>query len=72
MCKRKGHSGVFTIVTNLLERRGTRSSGTVIRDVIEYDIGFGWLGKLAEKLLISRQLQRTFEYRQKALEKLMG
>ncbi len=46
--------------------------GTVIRDVIEYDVGFGLLGKLAHKLLVRRQLQRTFEYRQKALEKLLG
>ncbi|MGH9502266.1 MAG: SRPBCC family protein [Terriglobales bacterium] len=46
--------------------------GTVIRDVIAYDVGFGRLGELAEKLFVNRQLQRTFEYRQKALEKLMG
>ncbi|MGH9546522.1 MAG: SRPBCC family protein [Terriglobales bacterium] len=46
--------------------------GTVIRDLIEYDLGFGLLGRLAQKLFVSRQLQRTFEYRQKALEKLMG
>ena len=42
----------------------------MVRDVIEYDVGFGWLGNLAQKLFVSRQLQRTFEYRQKALEKL--
>ena len=42
----------------------------MVRDVIEYDVGFGWLGELAQKLFVSRQLQRTFAYRQKALEKL--
>jgi ligand-binding SRPBCC domain-containing protein len=47
-------------------------NGTVIRDLIEYDLGFGWLGQLAQKLLVSRQLQKTFEYRQRALEKLLG
>jgi ligand-binding SRPBCC domain-containing protein len=46
--------------------------GTVIRDVIEYDVGFGWLGELAQKLFVSRQLQQIFEYRQKALEQLLG
>ena len=46
--------------------------GTVVRDVIDYDVGFGWLGNLAQKFFIRRQLQRTFEYRQKALEKLLG
>lgn len=45
--------------------------GTVVRDVIEYDVGFGWLGNLAQKLFITRQLRRTFEYRQEALEKLL-
>ncbi|MGC2186554.1 MAG: hypothetical protein WA637_25025 [Terriglobales bacterium] len=46
--------------------------GTVIRDVIEYDVGFGWLGEVAQKIFVSRQLQQTFAYRQKALEKLLG
>jgi ligand-binding SRPBCC domain-containing protein len=46
-------------------------SGTISRDVIEYDVGFDWLGDLAQKLFVSRPLQRTFEYRQKALEKLL-
>lgn len=49
-----------------------RVRGTVIRDVIEYDVGFALLGELAQKLFVSRQFQRTFEYRQKALEKLLG
>ena len=52
------------------ETRG-QVKGTVVRDVIEYDVGFGWLGNLAQKLFISRQLRRTFEYRQQALEKLL-
>jgi len=46
--------------------------GTVVRDVIEYDVGFGWLGEIAQRFFVSRQLQQTFEYRQKALEKLLG
>ena len=51
-------------------RDGVR--GTLVRDVIEYDVGFGWLGELAKKLFVSRQLRRTFEYRQRALEKFLG
>lgn len=53
------------------EVRG-QTTGTVVRDVINYDVGFGWLGTLAQKVFVSRQLQRTFEYRQQALEKLLG
>lgn len=47
-------------------------NGTVIRDVIEYDVGLGLLGELAQKLFVGWQLQRTFAYRQKAVEKLLG
>jgi ligand-binding SRPBCC domain-containing protein len=55
----------------LTEETRNEVRGTVVRDVIEYDVGFGWLGELVQKLFINRQLQRTFEYRQKALEKLL-
>ena len=47
-------------------------NGTVVRDVIDYEVGFGWLGNLANKFFIRRQFQSTFEYRQKALGKLLG
>lgn len=47
-------------------------TGTVVRDVIEYEVGFGWLGDLAGKLFIGHQLQRTFAYRQRALLKLLS
>jgi len=51
----------------------TRSgaSGTTVRDVIEYDPGFGVLGDLAQRLFITPSLKQTFEYRQKMLEKLL-
>jgi ligand-binding SRPBCC domain-containing protein len=51
-------------------RNGLR--GTMVRDVIEYDPGFGAIGNLAQKLFIARTLNRTFEYRQKTLEKLLA
>ncbi len=56
----------------LREETRNQVRGTVVRDVIEYDVGFGWLGKLAQRLFVSRQLQRIFAYRQRALEKLLG
>jgi len=45
--------------------------GTTVRDVIEYDPGFGLLGNLAQKLFIVPSLRQTFEYRQRMLEKLV-
>jgi ligand-binding SRPBCC domain-containing protein len=53
------------------EVRG-QATGTIVRDVINYDVGFGWLGTLAQKLVVSRQLRQTFAYRQQALERLLG
>jgi ligand-binding SRPBCC domain-containing protein len=46
--------------------------GTRIRDVIDYDVGFGWLGGLAEKLVIARSFPKTFHYRQRTLEGLLA
>jgi ligand-binding SRPBCC domain-containing protein len=46
-------------------------SGTIVRDVIEYDPGFGVLGNLADKFFIAPRLKQTFEYRQTMLEKLL-
>jgi ligand-binding SRPBCC domain-containing protein len=46
-------------------------SGTRVRDVIEYDPGFGALGNLAQKLFIAPSLKQTFAYRQGTLEKLL-
>lgn len=47
------------------------ATGTVVRDLIEYDPGFGPLGDVAQRLFIAPALKQTFEYRQKMLEKLL-
>jgi ligand-binding SRPBCC domain-containing protein len=56
----------------LIEETRNQATGTVIRDVIEYDVGLGRLGDMAQKLFVGRQLRRTFTYRQQAVEKLLG
>jgi hypothetical protein len=40
--------------------------------VITYDVGFGALGRLADKLFIRPQMRKTFAYRQQALGKLLA
>lgn len=47
------------------------TAGTRIFDRIEYELGFGLLGDLAQKLFVTNLLRRTFEYRQAALERLL-
>jgi ligand-binding SRPBCC domain-containing protein len=63
--KRFQHRHEFSAET----RKG--ASGTTVRDVIEYEPGFGVLGDLAQTLFIAPSLKQTFEYRQKMLEKLL-
>ena len=53
------------------ETRGGRI-GTIVRDIIDYDVGFGFVGKIAQKLFVRRKFERMFAYRQQALGKLLG
>jgi ligand-binding SRPBCC domain-containing protein len=45
--------------------------GTLIRDRIRYRIGFGPLGAAALALFVRRDLERIFEYRYGAVERLV-
>jgi ligand-binding SRPBCC domain-containing protein len=46
--------------------------GTLVRDVIEYEVGFGPFGALANSLFIERRMRHIFEYRQTTLPKLLS
>jgi len=46
--------------------------GTLVRDVIEYEVGFGPLGALANSLFIDRQMRQIFAHRQKVLFELLS
>jgi ligand-binding SRPBCC domain-containing protein len=46
-------------------------SGTLVRDIIEYEVGFGPLGVLANWLFVAPQMRRTFAQRQQRLSKLL-
>ena len=48
------------------------ANGTLVCDLIEYEVGFGPLGALANALFIERQIRRTFAERQRALPKLLS
>jgi len=41
-------------------RNAYRISGTLVRDVIEYEVGFGWLGAFADSMFVQRQMRSTF------------
>jgi len=45
-------------------------AGTLIRDAVDYEVGFGPLGALADRMFVRRRLQHTFAWRQKAVGEL--
>jgi len=47
------------------------AEGTTIRDVIDYEVGFGFLGSIANALFIRSQMQSTFAERQESLSDLL-
>ena len=47
-------------------------SATVIRDRVRYRIGFGPLGTAALALFVRRDLERIFEHRREAVERLIS
>jgi ligand-binding SRPBCC domain-containing protein len=53
------------------EIRGN-TEGVIVRDLIEYEVGFGALGKIAEAMFVRPQMSRTFQERQKALPDLLS
>jgi ligand-binding SRPBCC domain-containing protein len=46
-------------------------SGTLVRDVIEYEVGFGPLGAFLNTLFIESQMRQTFAKRQEKLPQLL-
>ena len=46
--------------------------GVLMRDIVSYQPPMGFLGALANKLFIRRQLKGIFEYRYQAVEKMFG
>jgi len=49
-----------------------RVEGTLIRDVIDYEVGFGFLGAAGNALFIREQMERTFAQRQQILPQLLA
>jgi ligand-binding SRPBCC domain-containing protein len=47
-------------------------AGTLARDLIDYEVGFGFLGAIANALLVRHQMESTFAQRQQTLPKLLS
>ncbi len=46
-------------------------AGTLVRDVVAYEVGFSFLGPLVNLLFVRRMLKKMFAYRQRATEELL-
>jgi len=49
-----------------------RPGGTLIRDTVLYRMPYRVLGSLAHRVLVARDLERIFDYRRDAVERLLG
>ena len=48
-----------------------RPGGTLIRDHVVYRMPLGPLGEIARRALIGRDLERIFDYRRDAIERML-
>ena len=46
--------------------------GTLMKDIVRYDIGYGPLGDLADRLLVAKDLKSIFDYRVEAVLKALA
>lgn len=49
----------------------SQPGGTLIRDVVAYRMPLGPLGEIGRRVLIGRDLERIFDYRRDAVERLL-
>lgn len=47
-------------------------TGTLVRDVIDYEVRFGFVGTIANALFVRRQMEGTFAERQQRLPQLLA
>jgi ligand-binding SRPBCC domain-containing protein len=67
--------GPFAFWTHTHSIRNVDRAGiniTVITDQVEYEPPMGMLGRLANRLFLRKQLERTFTYRQARLAEILG
>lgn len=46
--------------------------GVEMTDIVDYKVGFGFLGNIANAILVKKQLKQIFDYRFKKVEEIFG
>jgi hypothetical protein len=49
-----------------------RPDGILVRDTVLYRMPYGPVGAIAHRVLVARDLERVFDYRRDAVERLLG
>ena len=49
-----------------------RHDGTLIRDTVRYRMPYGAVGAIARRIVVARDLERVFDYRRDAVDRLLG
>jgi ligand-binding SRPBCC domain-containing protein len=62
---------LFDHTHTFLEQTRNGIAGTIIRDHVEYDVGFGVAGALADRALVRILLKQMFDYRHTATERAL-
>lgn len=50
----------------------TQRNGTLMKDLVRYELPFGWLGRIAHALTVRRNLAEIFDYRFRAIDEIFG
>jgi ligand-binding SRPBCC domain-containing protein len=62
----KGPYKVWEHTHNFIEKH----NGVLMTDVVNYELPFGFIGNLANSILVKRKIESIFDFRKKILEKL--
>ena len=47
-------------------------NGVLMKDIVDYQLPYGWLGDLVHSMLVKRKLERIFNFRYQVLEELFN
>ncbi len=54
-----------------VNQHGVNSAGTLLRDHVEYEMHFGPIGEIAQRLFVEAQFKKMFEYRHQRTAELL-
>jgi ligand-binding SRPBCC domain-containing protein len=47
-------------------------NGVLMTDIVSYSLPYGWIGRLAHRLFVKKQLEAVFDYRRKIVDEMFN